>query len=271
VESRVNYIVVGIFVLALSAALAFGIYWLTSVNHKEYDYFLVYMNESVSGLSINSAVKFNGVEVGYVKEIRLNPDNPQQVRILLAIEKNTPINSGTTATLIAQGVTGVTTLGLKALAPKAPPLIPPPGSPYPVIPSTPSFLVEISTLLRDATNSIKNLSNSVQEAFNPQNQRAISEILHNVSAASKNFQSTMQNISHAANKFSTLSDQATTTLASGDAAIKNISQQTLPTIAQAVDRLQNILINLDQLSDELHANPSMLIRGKQPLPRGPGE
>ncbi len=57
------------------------------------------MHESVAGLGVNSAVKYNGVNVGSVKKTSLNNQNPEQVRLLLQIEEHTPITEGTTATL----------------------------------------------------------------------------------------------------------------------------------------------------------------------------
>jgi hypothetical protein len=52
-EARVNYAVVGAFVLALGAALIGGILWLSGggATRKAYDTYVTYMDESVSGLS----------------------------------------------------------------------------------------------------------------------------------------------------------------------------------------------------------------------------
>jgi phospholipid/cholesterol/gamma-HCH transport system substrate-binding protein len=61
------------------------------------------MEESVSGLYVNAPVKFRGVEVGRVNALGLRPDNPQQVRITLAIESGVPITVDTVATLAFQG------------------------------------------------------------------------------------------------------------------------------------------------------------------------
>ena len=61
--------------------------------------------ESVAGLNLNAPVKYNGVEVGKVSDIRLDPVNPEKVRLTFAIEHGTPIKADTVAVLKTQGLT----------------------------------------------------------------------------------------------------------------------------------------------------------------------
>src|SRR5690606_19698287 len=107
----------------------------------------------------------NGVKVGYVDSIRLNPQDPQQVVLKLKIRRGTPITTSTIATLVSEGITGIDYVGLKALTSQAPPLKAKPGEKYPVIPSEPSLLVKLSTALEDVTKTIKGLTDSVGKVF----------------------------------------------------------------------------------------------------------
>ena len=50
-----------------------------------YDRYEAYMRESVAGLSVNSTVKYRGVDVGRVKAIDLNPNNPEEVLLTMDI------------------------------------------------------------------------------------------------------------------------------------------------------------------------------------------
>ncbi|MDP2786291.1 MAG: MCE family protein, partial [Sulfurimicrobium sp.] len=61
-ETKVNYTIVGLFVILLFAALVAGILWLSggAQYRKTYDTYLAYMNESVSGLNLNAPVKYRG-------------------------------------------------------------------------------------------------------------------------------------------------------------------------------------------------------------------
>jgi len=57
----------------------------------------------------------------------------------------------------------------------------------------------------------------------------------------------------------------------GKIAVKNISQQTVPSINELLHRMDLIGKNLQQLTGELAHNPSVVVRGKLPAIKGPGE
>ena len=79
-----SYVLVGLFVLLLGIAMIAGILWLsTGGPPEEHDFYLSYMTESVSGLNVDAPVTYKGVDVGRVRDIRLNPENPEEVRLLL--------------------------------------------------------------------------------------------------------------------------------------------------------------------------------------------
>ena len=143
-DSQTNYTLVGLAVLILSATLLSAALWLSvGFDRKKYDIYTVYMREAASGLSDDSVVKYNGVKVGVVNKIELNQFDPQQVKIELKIVAGTPITTSTHATLINQGITGTTYLGLSASSPSLFPLQKTPGEPNPVIPYTPSFFSQL--------------------------------------------------------------------------------------------------------------------------------
>lgn len=260
-ESRANYIVVGLFVIGLIAALVLGIYWLTSEHNKVYRTYEIYMNEPVSGLSVQAPVKFNGVDVGYVSAIQLNPVNPQQVDLLIQVEKSAPVNQSTIATLMIQGITGITYIGLNATATEAPPLVAKAGEPYPVIRAKPSLLVELSTAVANVSGSIKNVSNLLGELLNDKNLHSIQTSLANLANITKVLSEHSGDLIQNSNKL----------VKKGHSVLQNVSQQTLPNINQAADRLSSTLDSLQQLTNEIKQNPAVLIRGKKPPPPGPGE
>ena len=110
---KTNYVLVGLFVLALTLTLIAGVLWLGSGGPgRVYDEYLLYMQESVSGLSRDNAVKYHGVDVGRVREIALDPRRAEEVRLLLEIDRGTPIREDTVATLETQGLTGLAYINL---------------------------------------------------------------------------------------------------------------------------------------------------------------
>jgi phospholipid/cholesterol/gamma-HCH transport system substrate-binding protein len=271
VEPKVNYTAVGLFVLVLAIILIDLIYWLSSGHHKQYNNYLLYMKENVSGLNVKAPVKFNGVNVGHVQEISLDPEDPQNVRILLKIEKGIPITQSSTATLMSEGITGVTYIGIKAKTSKAPLLQKHPGEPYPVIPTEPSLLVQLNDALREVTGDLKKMSDSFRLVLDPQNRAALKNTLNNLSKASNQFPDAMKKIKLASEKLAEASTQIKTTMQDSSVVVKSLSHQTLPEVNQAVVHLKESLNNFKELTSQIKQNPSIIIRGTQPSPPGPGE
>ena len=162
-EPKINYTLVGAFVLILTVALIIFITWLSAgFTTKNYKTYLVIMNESVAGITSNSTVKYNGVDVGSVKKIALCPKNPKQVELFLQIEEHTPITAGTTATLNSQGLTGITYVSLQGSDTNLTPLTILPGEEYPIIKTSPSLFVRLDTTLRQLTANM----NQITQDFN---------------------------------------------------------------------------------------------------------
>ncbi len=143
-EPKVNSVLVGSFVALLGAALLAAILWLGKTDFRNvYDRYHAFMRESVAGLSVNSTVKYRGVDVGRVKDIVLSPDNPEEVRLTLDITRGTPIKTDTIAVLETQGLTGLATLNLTGGSRDAPPLQALAGQEYPVIQTGPSLFFRL--------------------------------------------------------------------------------------------------------------------------------
>src|SRR3989338_738914 len=107
-QGKVNYTVVGVFVVVLTAVLLMTVIWLSTIGHgKLYRTYWVYVHEDVTGLNEESLVRFNGVKVGYVESITLDQQNSKLVKIVLRVEPDVVITTGTYAMLNVQGLTGV--------------------------------------------------------------------------------------------------------------------------------------------------------------------
>ena len=86
----------GLFVLLLGGAFAAAVLWLVArPSDVAYRTYVAHFSESVSGLNVKAAVKYRGVDVGQVRAINLDRDNPERVRILLNIEADTPVKQDT--------------------------------------------------------------------------------------------------------------------------------------------------------------------------------
>lgn len=252
-EPRANYLTVGLFVLGLATALVLTILWLSASGQAERSTYLVYLNESVTGLSVQAPVRFNGVDVGNVTDVSLNPKNPQQVRLELSINNGTPITQSTRAILQTQGITGVMYVGLQAGATNAPALEKSAGEDYPVITSQPSLLMQVDAAVRQMATGFQDVSGNVQQLLNAKNQAAIQQSLANLAKITDSLASSNGGV-----------ENLTATL-------QNFSQQVLPSMLQTLNRLTSVLAEIEPTARNLKDNPSVLIRGSAPAALGPGE
>jgi phospholipid/cholesterol/gamma-HCH transport system substrate-binding protein len=129
-ETRANYVLIGLFTLAVIVG-AFGfIYWFNTIGGVgERATYRIVFDGSVSGLRTGASVLFNGIRVGEVTELRLDPAQPRAVVAMASLEKNVAVRADTAVSLEYQGVTGTASIALRGgsdaspLAPGNPPTL----------------------------------------------------------------------------------------------------------------------------------------------------
>lgn len=271
-DTNINYTLVGAFMIVLIATFVLAIIWLSSgFSFEHYTSYAIFSQESVSGLSIDAPVEFNGVEVGTVKSIQLDAHNPKLVEVVLNVKSSTPVSQGTTATLTSRGITGITFVALKDLGDNFAPLEKMKGQDYPVIKTAPSLMMRLDIALKNLSENIKSVSQSISTLLDPENQKSIKSILLNMnhftamlSTNSDKMASILQNTSKASLQLVPLIQSSTNT-------IKALEIQTLPATYRLLNNLDAASRTLSDVASEVKKNPSVLIRGSQPQPLGPGE
>lgn len=140
-----SYALVGLFVLALGSAFVVLSLWFLGVGPRgEYRTYAVYLEESVAGITTESPVKYQGVDVGKVQAIGLVPGDPGRVRVLLSVRADAPVTADTVASLSTQGLTGlINYVELTGGGPDSPPLTLAPGEDYPNILAEPSLATRL--------------------------------------------------------------------------------------------------------------------------------
>ena len=206
-EPKVNYFLAGSFVVVLGIVTLGLVVWLGKADYRGvYDQYDTYMRQSVSGLSVNSAVKYRGVDVGRVKDIALNPENTEEVHLILDILEGTPIKTDTVATLETQGLTGLATLNLEGGSREAPNLVVELGQEYPVIQSRPSLFFRLDMALsrllseQSLTKLFKNLnafSENAMAMMSEENRVYLERTLADLSTISGTLAGQSDSISHA--------------------------------------------------------------------------
>lgn len=271
-ESKANYTTVGLLVLMLFGALIAAALWLSvGFDQKPYNTYAVFIREAVSGLSEDAAVKYNGVKVGNVRKIKLNRKDPRQVQILLNIEAGTPITTSTYATLISQGITGVSYVGLAASSSDLTPLEKLPDQPYPVIPAKPSLFNQFDKALSSVSDNVNKVSAQIQKVLDNENAANFKKTLENMAKFSGELTSTIHKIDGMVVDIGAASIEVQDSMRLGKNTISQISQDLVPTASALLRRLNVIAGNLEDLSFTLKQNPAAIIRGVKPPEPGPGE
>lgn len=271
-ETKVNYTIVGAFMIALISAFVLATIWLSSgFSVAQYKTYELRMTESVSGLSIDSPVEYNGVNVGSVLSITLEPTNPRIVDVLLNINHTTPITYGTVATLNTRGLTGLTIVALKDNSADTRPLVALPGQTYPVIKTAPSFFVRLDLALSELSTNLRDVSKSVSALLNPQNQQSIKEILNNMNEITGNMADNSKKLDEIILNTAKATRQFTPLLQSTLSAMQLFESQTMPATYRLMNNLDNMTRTMTDIGTQIKQNPSILVRGKAPGAMGPGE
>ncbi|ESY03808.1 organic solvent ABC transporter substrate-binding protein [Mesorhizobium sp. LNJC399B00] len=123
-ETRANYVIVGIFTLAAILA-AFGfVYWTAQIGDRgETAELRVRIQGSASGLGPGSLVLFNGVKVGVVKRVYFDRNDPNAAIATTEIDQTTPLTKSTQADIGIASLAGQVNIELKGADPKEPNLL----------------------------------------------------------------------------------------------------------------------------------------------------
>jgi phospholipid/cholesterol/gamma-HCH transport system substrate-binding protein len=245
-EREANYAAVGAFVLGVALAAALFVYWYSGTRvHRTYDRYEIYFNGTVSGLEQGAAVRYLGVRVGRVVQMRIDPRDAGRVEVIAAIESTTPISPRTLAELDLQGLTGLLYIDLQQSARPASPSVP--SLRYPVIRAAPSqfdvFVAGLPRLSAAAGGVIQRLNRLLSD----HNIEDIAQSLDNISQASRSLPATVRSVNELLVQLRSATAELTATAGSA----RNLMDTAGPQIVSTVRRLNTMADNLTQATDQL--------------------
>ena len=294
--------------LVLGAALIAGALWLASggASQKKYDLYLAVMEESVAGLNPNAPVKYNGVDVGKVQTIRLDPGDPNRVNLLFAIERGTPIKQDTVAVLKTQGLTGIAYVELSGGARDAPPLLASANSGYPQIPTKPSLSARLENVLTSVLAKLDSTSNNINAILSDENRVAFKSALADIAAVARTVAArkskldagivdgarafdnaakltaqagpVIERIGRSADAIEKMGNEVASTSASAGKTVnsvgsdvKRLTAESVPALERLIGELGVLTASLRRLSEQTQRDPGGFLLGHKPVAEGPGE
>ncbi|HEY2051425.1 MAG TPA: MlaD family protein [Caulobacteraceae bacterium] len=299
-ERNANYFFVGLVATLLLIGLVVFFVWLGGSKFRhDYDIYDIVFRGPVHGVAQGGEVDFNGIKVGAVTKISLDPKDSQFVIARVNIAPDVPIRADSYASLEPQGITGVNYIQITAGTPTKPLLrdTVPEGE----IPRLPGHRDAISDLLSNgasiAQEAIVALDqlNKVVSDKNVKTVTAVLDDLHAVTSEAKAHKSVIEDaqkalqdsdaavkqigeLAHTTNGL--VSSQGKTTFTKLDSALDEMkgatqnlrvllqkiqgptvgfAQTGLPQLTGAIQSLQSAAEHMDRVLGEVEANPRGLI------------
>ena len=255
-ETRANYVLIGAFALAGFLGILGFFLWFARVElDRQFAYYDIDFH-SVSGLSEASDVRFAGLPVGQVVEVRLSPEGDGTIRVRIEVDAATPVRTDSVATIEAQGVTGVSYVGITAGKPGASLLAEVSEDAVPKIRAGQSVL---QTLSRDAPEILAETKEVVRELrrlMGGENRQRVAAILANVEGASASLSQALEDFSAISGTVSSFASQ----IDKFNATLERVTRDASGVLSAA----ETTLVSVNKLSEEAR---QVLAKGSGTLER----
>lgn len=219
-ENRSHALMAGIFTLVLLAAAT-----LTAIligrDRTQLQPYEIISATAVTGLNPQSAVRYQGVPVGRVQSLALNPNKPGQVRIRIGVAPNTPITESTWAELGVQGVTGMANVDLRDDGSSLKRLTSTAEHPA-AIPLRPGFLDRIEQRGDKLISNVEIATEQLKRVLSEQNVQALTASLQNATDISQSLKDASRDLAPSLAKLGPLMESLNSTSRQADRAAREI-------------------------------------------------
>ena len=256
-ETRANYVLIGGFTVLTAVFLLLFSLWAAKFSaDRNWSRYEVIFSEPVTGLTEGGSVQYNGIGVGTVDKLRLDPDDARNVIALLKLKSDTPIKVDTRAKLSQQGITGVPFILLSGGSPQAARLEPNDNDDIPIIRTEPSALQNIA----DTANR---LVARMDQLLSEQNIARISATLANLEQATGSIAGQKDDIARLIVNAREATDTLKITLTNANGAIEGIDQGLVKQLPALMTKLDATVGKLDAVA----GNADALIAENRPALR----
>ena len=297
-ETKANYVLIGAFTIVIAVlGLLFALWAAKYSADKSFQQYYVIFNEPVTGLTEGGSVQYNGISVGTIEELSLDPRDPRKVRARLKLEATAPVKVDTKAKLSQAGITGSPFIQLTGGSPNAQRLVAQNRDDIPVIQTEPSALQNIADTasklvqrvdklmseenIRHLENTLTNLDNVTAAIGDKQQSAELRELVRNAREASEQLNATLKSTNNAVasvdrelpallNKLdSTLSrwdsaaGSADAILNENRAAIQSFTNDGLAQLGPTLGELRALIRDLRRVTDRLEGSPARYLLGRE--------
>lgn len=191
-ENKSHAFAAGLFALLLGLAALLATYWLNGSRDASRDYIVV-TKQNIGGLNPQAQVRYRGIRVGKVSDIRLDPDDYSNILVTISVNEDVPLTTGTVAKLNYQGVTGLAHILLLETGKDMAPLEPD-GDKLPRITMIPSLLDELGETGAATLKQARQMMVSANALLSEENRAHLTATLANLETASGNMKPALENL-----------------------------------------------------------------------------
>lgn len=181
-ETKANHLLIGsVTLLGVLLAVGLGLWSASYRLDAAWQEFEIHFSQAVTGLAVGSVVQYNGINMGSVRELYLDPEDPGKVVAAVRVEADAPVREDTTARLTVNGLTGVSFIQLRGGSPQAPPLVSDTDQP-PVIVAEESALQRLIDQSEDIVSTASEVMLRLLDFLSEENAGRVADTLDNIDA-----------------------------------------------------------------------------------------
>jgi phospholipid/cholesterol/gamma-HCH transport system substrate-binding protein len=270
-ETKANYLMIGGFVLGVLALAFVFVFWMTNLAGGGKRYYIVF-DGSVAGLTTGSSVGFNGIKVGEVQSLALDPADARKVQVLISVHADTPVRENSRATMQSLGLTGGTGIQITAGTPDSPLLAATSENPIPVIVADRG----LGQGLFDAAPAVMNNANALLLRLNDlvaENQESIHKTLANVENVTtmldqrkEEIAQTITDVHAAAQSFKDLSGKLEVSLGDNLDSLTRTAKDSLQEFGNFMREGRRAAATFNNVLEKFEANPKSFLLGGSQVP-----
>ena len=245
------FLIIGAIMILLFAAAVAG----NKLTQRWDTYYIMFQDYPVSGLQVGGTVNYQGIKVGQVEGIKIDPQDVSKVIISINIEPGTPIKEDTEAVLSLVGITGLKAVEIKGGTNAAQNMAP--GS---YIKAGSTMLDDISDRALSIAEKIDVIASNIGEITNNENQESIARILNETSLlladTRVNLSGTLESLNRIAENTAGVTEDFSKNL---EKLTDNLTQNIDLISLSTVQTLDSLAINLNQSLDALSTESLLLV------------
>ena len=279
-ETKANYVAVGVFVLSCAIGLVVAVLWLAGAQYnQEFTYFQTSFKGPVTGLGKGTITRYNGIDVGRIAELAFDPSDPQSVIVTLQVQPNLNIREDSVAAIESQGLTGGTYVEISGGTRTSPLLVAKAGQKYPMIRAKRSTLQQLEQSAPELVARLNIAAERIIDLLSEENRHSVTRTLANLdtittafASHSGEFDTIIRNTDQAAEKLNDASASLKPTLEAAQGTLKKygkvaddadafINSDGIAQLPDLIGESRRLVGSLTKFSDRLNGNPSEILFG----------